>query len=63
MILGETGTMRSFFLGELGGWSKGDQDWVGDKVDVLVESGMVRLQIVGEKDWDGVRKLKWSLGL
>lgn len=63
MILSETGTTRSYFVGELGGWSRDKQDWEGDKVDVSIGEGMVRLQILGERDRDFFRRLWWKMGL
>lgn len=63
MILSETSTKRGFFLGELGGWSPGEQGWEGDQVDISVQAGRVRLQLLGEKDWDGLRKMTWKIKL
>ncbi|RDB18412.1 hypothetical protein Hypma_000392 [Hypsizygus marmoreus] len=47
---------RIYFVGEL-------NKWEGDQVDVVVEKGKLRLQIVGERDRDGLRRLGWKLGL
>ncbi|TFK68535.1 hypothetical protein BDN72DRAFT_898029 [Pluteus cervinus] len=65
LILNETGTSRSFFLGEVpvGGWDRGEEDWNGDRMDVRVEAGKVRIQLLGEKDLDGWRNLGWRWGL
>lgn len=63
MILSETATTRSYFVGELGGWSKDKQGWEGDKVDVTVNEGKIRLQLLGEKDWDRIRRFSWKIGL
>lgn len=59
-ILRESGMSRCYFVGEVGGWSKSDPLWKGDKVDVWLNSGRVRFQMFGEKDWDLVRKLTWK---
>jgi hypothetical protein len=63
MILSETGTTRSYFVGELGGWSKDKQGWEGDKVDVTVNEGKIRLQVLGERDSDMIRRIRWKVGL
>jgi hypothetical protein len=63
MILDETSTTRNYFIGEMGGWSRDQQGWDGDRADVSVTAGMVRLQLLGEKDRDGLRKFKWKIGL
>ncbi|KAF8641792.1 hypothetical protein AX16_009775 [Volvariella volvacea WC 439] len=60
-IMSEMSTTRSFFLGELGGWSNNDENWAGDSVEVSVHKGKVRLQLAGEKDWDGFRRLRWRV--
>ncbi|KAG5650926.1 hypothetical protein H0H81_010518, partial [Sphagnurus paluster] len=63
MILSETALARSYFLGELGGWTRDKQDWDGDQVDVSIARGMLRLQILGERERDGFRKMRWKMGL
>ncbi|KAF8068028.1 hypothetical protein FPV67DRAFT_1168884 [Lyophyllum atratum] len=62
MILSETATARSYFVGELGGWAKDKQGWEGDRVDISVARGMVRLQILGERERDGLRRMWWKIG-
>jgi len=61
MILSETGTTRAYFVGEMGGWAKEQQGWEGDRVDVGLAGGLVRLQVLGERDWDAVRKVWWRI--
>ncbi|KAF8886773.1 hypothetical protein BD779DRAFT_1471026 [Infundibulicybe gibba] len=63
MILSETTLTRSYFVGELGRWAKTQQGWEGDRVDLVLDSGKVRLQILGEKGWDKLRRLTWKLGV
>ncbi|GLB38928.1 hypothetical protein LshimejAT787_0600900 [Lyophyllum shimeji] len=61
MILSETATTRSYFVGELGGSAKDKQGWDGDRADVSVARGMVRLQVVGERERDGLRRMWWKI--
>ncbi|KAG6893735.1 hypothetical protein C0992_008838 [Termitomyces sp. T32_za158] len=61
IIMNETATARSYFVGELGGWSRDKQGWEGDRVDVSVVQGMVRLQFLEEKDRDRLRRVRWRL--
>ncbi|KAF8641796.1 hypothetical protein AX16_009777 [Volvariella volvacea WC 439] len=60
-ILSEADTARCYFVGEVGGWSKSESSWKGDRVDIYVNSGKVRFQMLGEKDWDMIRKFTWKL--
>lgn len=48
-------------MGELGGWAKSEQGWVGDQVDVGVNCGKIRIQFVGEKDLDVLRRVCWRV--
>ncbi|TFK68537.1 hypothetical protein BDN72DRAFT_898030 [Pluteus cervinus] len=59
-ILNETSSSRTYFVGEVGGWSKSELSWKGDKVDVILNSGKARFQMFGEKDWDSLRKITWK---
>ncbi|KAG6828684.1 hypothetical protein H0H87_001263 [Tephrocybe sp. NHM501043] len=63
LIMNETANVRSYFVGELGGWSRDKQGWEGDRIDVGVVRGMIRLQFLGEKDRDRLRRIRWKLGL
>ncbi|KAF8233109.1 hypothetical protein L208DRAFT_909131 [Tricholoma matsutake] len=63
MILSETGMTRAYFVGEMGGWAREQQSWEGDRVDVGVGAGLVRLQVLGERDLDTVRKVWWRIGI
>lgn len=60
-ILSETATARSYFVGELGGWAKDKHGWDGDRVDMSVAKGTVRLQILGERERDGLRRMWWKI--
>ncbi|KAF5383110.1 hypothetical protein D9615_004834 [Tricholomella constricta] len=62
MILSESATARSYFVGELGGWARDKQGWEGDRVDASISRGMVRLQILGERENDGLRRMRWRMG-
>lgn len=54
---------RAYFVGEMGGWAREQQSWEGDRVDVGVGAGLVRLQVLGERDLDTVRKVWWRIGI
>ncbi|KAG6917746.1 hypothetical protein DXG01_001284 [Tephrocybe rancida] len=62
IIMNETSNARSYFVGELGGWTRDKEGWDGDKIDVGVARGMVRLQFLGEKGRDGLGKFRWRFG-
>ncbi|KAF8896391.1 hypothetical protein BD779DRAFT_1668189 [Infundibulicybe gibba] len=62
-ILSETQTQRSYFVGDLGGWSKTEQRWEGDRATLVTDNGFVRVQMVGEKSADGWRRWKWGVGM
>jgi hypothetical protein len=62
MILSETGLTRAYFVGEMGGWGREEQEWGGDRVDVGVGGGLIRLQVLGERDWDTMRRMRWRIG-
>ncbi|KAF8896390.1 hypothetical protein BD779DRAFT_1668188 [Infundibulicybe gibba] len=62
-ILSETPTSRSYFVGELGGWAKTDQNWGGDRAILIVDNGMVRVQVAGEPGGDGLKRFMWGVGM
>ncbi|KAJ7634799.1 hypothetical protein FB45DRAFT_909886 [Roridomyces roridus] len=57
-ILSEDGTTRAYFIGTLG-----SARWEGDRAEVCVERGRVRVQFsgTGERNLDGLRKVGWGL--
>ncbi|KAK7044786.1 hypothetical protein R3P38DRAFT_3258874 [Favolaschia claudopus] len=56
-ILSEDSTSRMYFIGALGSGR-----WEGDRAEVKVERGRVRVQFSGgrERDWDGLRRVGWE---
>lgn len=56
IILSETSTTRGYFVGVLGEWSK-----EGDRIDLKVSKGRVRIQYEGEKDLDKIRQVGWQV--
>ncbi|KAJ8514819.1 hypothetical protein ONZ45_g7671 [Pleurotus djamor] len=59
VVLRETNDSRSYFVGEMGGWMKGENTWDGDEVIATVENGLVRAQFQDENASDMVRKVLW----
>jgi hypothetical protein len=57
-ILSEDSTSRAYFIGALG-----SERWNGDRAEVRVERGRVRVQFSGggERDLDGLRRVGWAL--
>jgi hypothetical protein len=57
-ILSEDSTSRAYFIGALGSGR-----WEGDRAEVRVERGRVRVQFSGggERDLDGLRRVGWDL--
>ncbi|KAJ7512678.1 hypothetical protein B0H11DRAFT_1698588 [Mycena galericulata] len=57
-ILSEDSTTRAYFIGALG-----SARWEGDRAEVRVERGRVRVQFSGggERDLDGLRRVGWEL--
>lgn len=57
-ILNEDSTARAYFIGALG-----NARWEGDRAEVRVERGRVRVQFSGggERDLDRLRRVGWGL--
>ncbi|KAJ7126142.1 hypothetical protein C8R44DRAFT_874510 [Mycena epipterygia] len=57
-ILSEDSTSRAYFIGALG-----TGRWEGDRAEINVERGRVRVQFSGgaERDLDGIRRVGWEL--
>ncbi|KAJ7686661.1 hypothetical protein B0H17DRAFT_1204089 [Mycena rosella] len=57
-ILSEDSTSRAYFIGALG-----TGRWEGDRAEIGVERGRVRVQFsgAGERDLDGLRRVGWDL--
>ncbi|KAJ7485368.1 hypothetical protein FB451DRAFT_1431295 [Mycena latifolia] len=57
-ILSEDSTSRAYFIGALG-----TGRWEGDRAEISVERGRVRVQFsgAGERDLDGLRRVGWEL--
>jgi len=49
-------------VGATGGWGREQQEWTGDRVDVGVGGGFIRLQVLGENSWNVVRRMRWRMG-
>ncbi|KAJ7266964.1 hypothetical protein B0H12DRAFT_1230076 [Mycena haematopus] len=56
-ILSEDSTTRAYFIGALG-----TGRWEGDRAEIRVERGRVRVQFsgAGERDLDGLRRVGWE---
>ncbi|KAF7430396.1 hypothetical protein PC9H_006101 [Pleurotus ostreatus] len=60
VLLRETTDSRSYFIGEMGGWVKNEDNWEGDEIVASVEHGLVRAQFEDEKGQDLFRNLLWK---
>ncbi|KAF4582536.1 hypothetical protein EYR38_002662 [Pleurotus pulmonarius] len=60
VLLRETPDSRSYFVGEMGGWVKDENNWEGDEIVASVEHGLVRAQFEDEKGQDLFRNLLWK---
>ncbi|KAF9490321.1 hypothetical protein BDN71DRAFT_1454428 [Pleurotus eryngii] len=60
VLLRETTDSRSYFIGEMGGWVKNEDNWEGDEIVASVEQGLVRAQFEDEKGQDLFRNLLWK---